>query len=200
MPEPASPYTVRDAVNDDIHRISAIMPDAFGLLGGRPWLDRAYVAEGIASCAANLSAKQRLKVALDGGLVVGCSFHGLAINATDAGRAHTEIGVIHGIAVDRSRRRCGVGTALLDASERELRAEGARLMVAEVRPKAERFFANHRYAGSAHTPALVVASSSGPYTMVRSTMVTVLMWRNLDERELTASDIADGILLRHARS
>ncbi|MFK0143281.1 GNAT family N-acetyltransferase [Streptomyces murinus] len=101
------------------------MPDAFGLLGGAPWADPGYVAQGLEPCAAGLSGRQRIKAAVEDSNVVGGSYSGLAL-ADDGQTAHTQLGVIHGIAVRPDRRRRGAATALRTTCEDYLAEEGSR--------------------------------------------------------------------------
>jgi ribosomal protein S18 acetylase RimI-like enzyme len=171
-----STLRVRDALHEDIPGICATMPEAFGLVGGFEWQDPDYIAEGLASCAA-LSGRQKIKVALlgSGSQVVGSSFSGRAL-APDGQTAHPEIGVIHGIAVRPESRRTGAASALLTECEAYLVEEGARVMVAEVRPGAVAFFGARGYE-AATGPALAVPSSAGTYVHRQSVHSTVLMWK-----------------------
>ncbi|MET9779349.1 GNAT family N-acetyltransferase, partial [Streptomyces sp. NPDC006367] len=133
-------FLVRDALDVDIPGLCAVMPEAFGFMGGAPWAGPGYIAQGLESCAAGLSGRQRIKVALEDSLVAGGSYSGLAL-ADDGQTAHTQLGVIHGIAVRPDRRRRGAASALLTACEDYLGDEGARVMLAEVRPRSVGFFA-----------------------------------------------------------
>jgi ribosomal protein S18 acetylase RimI-like enzyme len=171
-----APYPVRDALQKDIPGICATLPAAFGLFGG-PWADPDYIADGLAACAANLSSRQRVKVALASSKVVGSSYSGLAL-APDGVTAYTEVGVIHGIAVRPESRGRGAATALLAACEDDLRTEGARVIVAEVRPGAVGFFSACGYQ-SADGPALVIPTAVGTCVYPQSIFSTVLMWRTV---------------------
>ena len=166
---------VRDAVQEDIPGICAVMPEAFGIYGAA-WADPAYVAEGLESCAAGLSGRQKVKVAREKELVVGCSFSGLAL-ADDGQTAYTDLGVIHAIAVHPDRRRRGVAAALLATCEEYLRHDGARVMIAEVRPQAVAFFADRGYAAVAG-PALLIPTRAGHYVHQQTTVTTALMWKS----------------------
>jgi ribosomal protein S18 acetylase RimI-like enzyme len=176
----------------DIPAICEVMPEAFGLLGGAPWQDPAYIAEGLEACAANLSARQKLKVAAEASRVVGCSFSGLAL-APDGQTAHTQIGVIQGIAVRPDRRRRGAASALLAACEDYLGEEGARVTIAEVRPRAAAFFAARGYQ-TAPGPALLIPSLVGTYVHRQSTLATVLMWKSRSAT-MTPSSVDQGTTL-----
>ncbi|MGK5531527.1 GNAT family N-acetyltransferase [Streptomyces sp. URMC 129] len=167
--------TVRDALHEDIPGICATMPLAFGLLGGAAWQDPAYIAGGLESCAAGLSAKQKIKVALAGMEVVGSSYSGLAL-APDGQTAHREIGVVHGVAVRPENRRHGAASALLAACEKYLIEEGARVMIAEARPGAVPFFSARGYEAVAGM-ALIAPTPTGTYVLPRSTLSTALMWK-----------------------
>lgn len=173
---PSGSLTVRDALHEDIPGICATMPDAYGFMGGAVWRDPAYVAAGLASCAKGLSGREKLKVALLGSTVVGSSFSRLAL-APDGATAHTQIGIIHGIAVRPENRRHGAATALLAECEEYLHREGARVMIAEVRPHAVAFFSAHGYEPAAG-PALVIPSSAGTYVHPQSAYSTTLMWKS----------------------
>lgn len=173
---PSGSLTVRDALHEDIPGICATMPDAYGLMGGAAWQDPAYVAAGLASCAKGLSGREKLKVALLGPAVVGSSFSRLAL-APDGATAHTEIGIVHGIAVRPENRRHGAATALLAECEEYLHREGARVMIAEVRPHAVAFFSAHGYE-TAPGPALLIPSAAGTYVHPQSTPSTTLMWKS----------------------
>ncbi|MER0476805.1 GNAT family N-acetyltransferase [Streptomyces sp. Edi2] len=175
-PAAGGSFLVRDALHEDIPGICAVMPEAFGLMGGAPWTDPAYVAEGLEVCAAGLSGRQKVKVALEGSGVVGCSFSGLAL-AGDGQTAHTQLGIIHGIAVRPDRRRHGAASALLTTCEDYLGDEGARVMIAEVRPRAVGFFAARGYA-TASGPALLIPAPAGTYVHQQSTPTTALMWKS----------------------
>ncbi|MET8816136.1 GNAT family N-acetyltransferase [Streptomyces sp. NPDC004549] len=185
--------TVRDALQEDIPGICATMPYAYGLMGGAPWQDPDYVAAGLASCAKGLSGREKLKVALLGSTVVGSSFSRLAL-APDMATAHTEIGLIHGIAVRPESRRQGAATALLTACEEDLGRAGARVMIAEVRPDAVAFFSAHGYAAAAG-PALHVPTSAGTYIHPQSTYSTTLMWKSSSGAEVTSERSEQGTLL-----
>lgn len=176
-PRPPRPaFRIRDALHEDIPGICEAMPHAFGLVGGGVWRDPAYVAGGLASCAAGLSGRQKVKVVRAGSEVVGCSFSGLAL-APGGRTAYSEIGIIHGIAVRPESRRRGAASALLGACEAYLVREGARVMIAEVRPGAVEFFAARGYE-AATGPALIVPCSTGTYVHHQTVVATVLMWRS----------------------
>ncbi|MFE7485163.1 GNAT family N-acetyltransferase [Streptomyces sp. NPDC057552] len=170
-------FLVRDALDADIPGLCAVMPDAFGLMGGAPWADPGYVAQGLESCAAGLSGRQRIKVAVEGSLVAGGSYSGLAL-AEDGQTAHTQLGVVHGIAVRPDHRLRGAASALLTACEDYLAEEGARVMLAEVRPRSVGFFAARGYA-TAPGPALVVPTTVGTYVLRQTTPTTTLMWKSV---------------------
>lgn len=165
---------VRDALQEDIPGICAVMPEAFGIYGAA-WTDPAYVAEGLESCAAGLSGRQKVKVAREEE-VVGCSFSGLAL-ADDGQAAYTDLGVIHGIAVHPEWRRRGVAAALLAECEEYLRYEGVRVMLAEARPQAVGFFAACGYV-AATGPALLIPTRVGHYVHQQTTASTALMWKS----------------------
>lgn len=185
---------VRDALHEDIPGICATMPAAYGLIGGAVWQDPEYVAAGLASCAKGLSARERIKVALMDSTVVGSSFSRLALSP-DGATAYTEIGVIHGIAVQPDSRRQGAATALLAACEEYLSQEGARVMIAEVRPRARAFFSAHGYE-PATGPALVIPSSAGTYVHPQSAYSTTLMWKSCRaEDAVVAEATAQGTAL-----
>ncbi|MEU5196100.1 GNAT family N-acetyltransferase [Streptomyces scabiei] len=167
---------VRDALHEDIPGICATMPDAYGLRGGPVWQDPDYVAAGLASCAKGLSGREKIKVALMNEAVVGASFSRLALGP-DGATAHTEIGVVHGIAVRAESRRQGVATALLMACEEYLSQERARVLVAEVRPRAVAFFSTYGYV-PASGQALVIPSSAGTYVHPQTVYSTTLMWKS----------------------
>ncbi|MGW0672584.1 N-acetyltransferase family protein [Streptomyces sp. NPDC002746] len=169
-------FQVRDALDADIPGICAVMPEAFGFMGGAAWMDPGYVAQGLESCAAGLSGRQKIKVALEGSEVVGCSYSGLAL-AADGQTAHTQLGVVHGIAVRPDRRRHGAASALLTACEDYLGGEGERIMIAEVRPGSIGFFAARGYA-TAPGPALLIPTSTGRYVHQQTTPTTTLMWKS----------------------
>ncbi|MFJ2217960.1 GNAT family N-acetyltransferase [Streptomyces sp. NPDC101062] len=175
-PATGTAFHVRDALHEDIPGICAVMPEAFGFMGGTPWADPGYVAQGLESCAAGLSGRQKIKVALQGPSVVGCSYSGLVL-ADDRQTAHTQLGVIHGIAVRPDRRRHGAASALLTACEDYLGAEGASVMLAEVRPRSVGFFAARGYA-TAPGPALLIPTTVGTYVHQQTTPTTTLMWKS----------------------
>jgi GNAT superfamily N-acetyltransferase len=152
------------------------MPAAYGLMGGTTWRDPDFVAAGLASCAKGLSGREKIKVALLGSTVVGTSFSRLAL-ASDGATAHTEIGIIHGIAVRPESRRQGAATALLAECEEYLHREGARVLIAEARPDAVAFFSAHGYEPAAG-PALVIPSSAGTYVHLQTAYSTTLMWKS----------------------
>ncbi|MEU4077722.1 GNAT family N-acetyltransferase [Streptomyces venezuelae] len=170
-------FLVRDALDADIPGLCAVMPEAFGLMGGAAWADPDYVAQGLESCAAGLSGRQRIKVAVEGSRVAGGSYSGLAL-AEDGQTAHTQLGVIHGIAVRSDRRRRGAASALLTACEDYLAEEGARVMLAEVRPRSVGFFAARGYE-TVPGPALVIPTTAGTYAHRQSTPTTALMWKSV---------------------
>lgn len=185
---------VRDALHEDIPGICATMPAAYGLMGGAVWQDPDYVAAGLASCAQGLSGREKIKVALMSETVVGSSFSRLAL-APDGATAHTEIGVIHGIAVRPDSRRHGAATALLTACEDDLSQEGARVMIAEVRPRAIAFFSAHGYEPAAG-PALAIPSSAGTYVHPQTVYSTTMMWKSCRaEDALVAEATAQGTAL-----
>ncbi|MFE9620495.1 GNAT family N-acetyltransferase [Streptomyces sp. NPDC006384] len=169
-------FLVRDALDVDIPGLCAVMPEAFGFMGGAPWAGPGYIAQGLESCAAGLSGRQRIKVALEDSLVAGGSYSGLAL-ADDGQTAHTQLGVIHGIAVRPDRRRRGAASALLTACEDYLGDEGARVMLAEVRPRSVGFFAARGY-GTAPGPALRIPTAAGTYVHRQTTPTTTLMWKS----------------------
>nr|WP_228873940.1 GNAT family N-acetyltransferase [Streptomyces halstedii] len=107
---------------------------------------------------------------------VGGSYSGLAL-AGDGQTAHTQLGVIHGIAVRPDRRCRGAATALLTACEDYLAEEGARVMLAEVRPRSVEFFAARGYE-TVPGPALVIPTTAGTYVHGQTTPTTTLMWRS----------------------
>ncbi|MEU7031878.1 GNAT family N-acetyltransferase [Streptomyces sp. NPDC046275] len=187
------PLTVRDALQEDIPGVCATMPDAYGLMGGAPRRDPDYVAAGLASCAKDLSGREKLKVARLGETVVGSSYSRLAL-APDGTTAHTEIGIIHGIAVRPENRRQGAATALLAECEEYLRREGARVMIAEVRPDAVAFFSAHGYQ-TTPGPAFLIASAAGTYVHPQSVPSTTLMWKNQSARPVVAEATARGTAL-----
>ncbi|MEY9842890.1 GNAT family N-acetyltransferase [Streptacidiphilus sp. EB103A] len=172
---------VRDALQEDIPGVCATMPEAFGLMGGAPWTDPAYVAEGLAVCAAGLSGRQRVKVALLDATVVGCSYSGLALGP-DGQTAHREIGLIHGVAVRPDSRRPGAASALLTACEEYLGREGARVMLLEARPGAVDFFRARGYQAAAG-PAVIVRSSAGMFLYPQSVPSTTLMRKNCQAQD-----------------
>lgn len=187
------PLTVRDALQEDIPGICATMPDAYGFVGGAPWRDPGYVAAGLANCAMGLSGRERIKVARRGETIVGSSFSRLAL-APDNATAHTEIGIIHGIAVRPENRRQGAAAALLAACEEYLRDEGACVMIAEARPGAVAFFSAHGYQ-AAPGPALLIPSAAGLYVHPQSVSTTTLMWKNQSARPVVAEPTARGTAL-----
>ncbi|MFI1189395.1 GNAT family N-acetyltransferase [Streptomyces californicus] len=188
------PLTVRDALQEDIPGICATMPDAYGLMGGAPWRDPDYVAAGLASCAKGLSGREKIKVARLGEAVVGSSFSRLAL-APDRATAHTEIGIIHGIAVRPENRRQGAAAALLAECEEYLCREGARVMIAEVRPDAVAFFSAHGYQ-TAPGPAFLIPSAAGTYVHPQSVPSTTLMWKSCRaEDAVVAQATAQGTAL-----
>lgn len=190
---PSGPLAVRDALHEDIPGICATMPDAYGLMGGAAWRDPGYVAAGLASCAKGLSGREKLKVALLGSTVVGSSFSRLAL-APDGATAHTEIGIIHGIAVRPENRRQGAATALLAECEEYLRREGARVVIAEVRPGAVAFFSAHGYE-TAPGPALLIPATAGNYVHPQSVPSTTLMWKNQSAGTVVPQSTARGTVL-----
>ncbi|MYS33399.1 ribosomal protein S18 acetylase RimI-like enzyme [Streptomyces sp. KhCrAH-43] len=187
------PLTVRDALQEDIPGICATMPDAYGLMGGAPWRDPDYVAAGLASCAKGLSGREKIKVARLGETVVGSSFSRLAL-APDGATAHTEIGIIHGIAVRPENRRQGAATALLAECEEYLRREGARVMITEARPGAVAFFSAHGFQAEPG-PAFLIPSAAGMYVHPQSIPSTTLMWKNQSARPVVAESAARGTAL-----
>ncbi|MFJ5819364.1 GNAT family N-acetyltransferase [Streptomyces sp. NPDC093108] len=112
----------------------------------------------------------------------------------DGATAHTEFGLIHGIAVRPESRRQGVATALLTACEEYLDREGARVMIAEVRPDAVAFFSAHGYAAAAG-PALHVPTSAGTYIHPQCTYSTTLMWKSSPGAAVTPERSEQGTLL-----
>ncbi|MFF9786260.1 GNAT family N-acetyltransferase [Streptomyces nigrescens] len=114
--------------------------------------------------------------------------------APDGATAHTEIGIIHGIAVRPENRRKGAATALLAECEEYLRREGARIMIAEVRPDAVAFFSVHGYE-TAPGLAFLIPSAAGTYVHPQSVPSTTLMWKNQSARPVTAEQAARGTAL-----
>lgn len=116
-------------------------------------------------------------MAVEDSNVVGGSYSGLAL-AEDGQTAHTQLGVIHGIAVRPDRRRRGAATALLTTCEDYLAEEGARVMLAEVRPRSVGFFAARGYE-TVPGPVLVIPSTAGTYVHQQTTATTTLMWKSV---------------------
>jgi GNAT superfamily N-acetyltransferase len=165
---------IRKAGKKDIPAICEIMPAAFGLVGGSAWADPAYVATGLASCAAKLSSRERMMIATVDGTVAGCSFARRAFSA-DGETVWREIGVRGGVAVAPQFRRLGVGAALVQADEDYLRDLGARVMLVEVRQQAQQFFLNCGYVLA--VPPIAVVAAGLDYVLDRTALSTMLMWR-----------------------
>lgn len=190
-----SAIKIRKAGKKDIPAICEIMPAAFGLVGGNAWTDPAYVAEGLASCAAKQSGRERITVATVDGTVAGCSFARRAISA-DGKTAWREIGTRCGVAVAPAFRRTGVGAALVKADEDYLHDLGARVMLVEVRPQAREFFLGCGYILA--TPPLSVVTAESVYTHNISVWSTMLMWRPLqDEVTVDAGPSGTRLILGH---
>jgi GNAT superfamily N-acetyltransferase len=190
-PEASGTIKIRKAGKKDIQAICRIMPSAFGLVGGDPWTDPAYVAEGLASCARKMSGRERITVATVEGTVAGCSFARRAL-AADGRTAWREIGTRGGVAVAPEFRRLGVGAALVKADEDYLRDLGARVMLVEARQQAQQFFLACGYTPA--TPPIAVVAMESVYTYNRSVLSTTLMWRPL-QGESTAQDGPSGTRL-----
>jgi ribosomal protein S18 acetylase RimI-like enzyme len=182
-----SPFTVRDARHADIAHFTRIMPAAGGLLSGAMWVDPAYVAAGIDNCAADLSAKQKLKVVSLGDEVVGCSFTGLGLLEEPPFTVFETVGAIHAIAVAPEHRRRGAGSALLAACEEDLHGNGATVLVVEVRPGAVALFAACGYRATGAAYNLAVIDPAGTYRMEPATPATTVMWKVAPGRKYTAS-------------
>jgi ribosomal protein S18 acetylase RimI-like enzyme len=174
--KPRRTTEIRDAARPDAAAISQIMPEAFGLLGGRPWTDPAYVLAGLESIAAELSARTRMKVVCVDGKVVGCAYTALALHPDNV-TAHPEVGVVHGIAVRPDYRGRGLGSLLLANSEAQLVDDGARVIVSEIRPAAVPLFKGAGYTRAVVGSDLVVPSSTGPYTLRCTGNMTLLVWK-----------------------
>ncbi|MER8120652.1 GNAT family N-acetyltransferase [Streptomyces sp. NPDC094031] len=84
----------------------------------------------------------------------------------------------NGIAVRPGRRRREAASALLIDCEDYLAEEGARVMLAEVRPRSVEFFAARGYA-TVPGPALVIPTTAGTYVHGQTTPTTTLMWKSV---------------------
>ncbi|MCX4967165.1 hypothetical protein OHA98_20725 [Streptomyces sp. NBC_00654] len=55
-PATGGSFLVRDVLHEDIPGICAVMPEEFGPLGGAPWADPGYVAQGLECCGRSRAA------------------------------------------------------------------------------------------------------------------------------------------------
>lgn len=153
-------FKIRRAKTRDVPAITAIMPTAFGILGGAQWANPEYVLDGIYTMQSEMSSRTELVVAAVGTEVVGCAAHYLAWRGENV---YPAVGISMGIAVAPQHQGRGFGRALLAHRDAYLTRVGAKVVYAAVRPQARQFFEAAGYSVFDSATTIRIIMSEGTY-------------------------------------